>query len=123
MRVVRFQLVVLTLALAAGCASHTTRPIARPADGYDAIRFRSFTQVDDAGINTFAFAAGSVFVADRTEGGRKVYCGDATVNGGRNTLNVCIGVDGDRITVSPGHLVEATRTLPPGTIEHFKLEL
>jgi hypothetical protein len=117
-----FRDAVLLLAsalLLMGCGSQT--PIARPADGYDAIRFRSTVVIDNP-FWSMTFPAGSVFTKDRINGSYgPVYCGHGSVNGGR-VLEICIGVEPPNILIlGPGD-PRGTRSYPQpnGSFEFTK---
>jgi hypothetical protein len=110
---------MLTLA---GC--DTSVPIQQGDAGYDAIRFRRFTEMDYAIFDTITITAGSVFVADRQTSYGPIYCGQAQINH-EGTFSVCFGVEApSTIVIGPGAgFKEAHRPLPEGTFEHVKVKL
>ena len=112
---------VLTVGVAlalAGCS--TSRPIARPADGYDAIKFNETVTVTDHGVNEYEFLAGTVLTSDRAmEGERQIFCGLIPING--SPLLACIGYEGDSLVIGPGGgFKRVLRPIAPGVVDRIK---
>lgn len=63
---------VLAIGVLLGLAGCTTlHPLPRPADGYDAIRFKQTIVLTDHSINEYQFLAGIVLTSDRMIDGER----------------------------------------------------
>lgn len=111
---------LLSLILA-GCGSDEVMPQA--PDGYDAIKFQRTIEVRDHSVNTFTFASGSVFVADRRSSYGVMYCGNISTWG--TIVFKCFGVEPpSTLVIGPGGgPFEVRRPQPPGTFERIKVKL
>ena len=110
---------LLLAGLAAACAMPTA-VINRPADGYEAIRFRQTVRLVGAVGNTWEFPVGTVLVADRQRDvdGALMFCGPMVIRDlATETRQTCVIRAGDRLRINTEYLRDGfEREIPPGAI-------
>ena len=125
----RQMLPVLAAVALAACASDSAL-IARPADGYQALRARETVVLPKgAAGGNLILPAGSVLVADRRlPNGEPIFCGDVAFDDaifGLSTrkTHLCFAKRGTDLVANPdrGGGAHTANPIPPGAVEEFRL--
>jgi hypothetical protein len=120
----RAVVVVGAALLAAGCAMRT-EILARPADGYPAIRFTETVRFTGALGNTWEFPVGTTLVADRRRAtdGATMYCGPMLIRDlVTESRPICVMLAPGKIFINTEYLQQGfERDLPPGAVEETRV--
>jgi len=116
---------ILTTGFLIGCAVPSTL-VARPPEGYEALRVTQSMQVTAIATNRWELPAGTILVGDRRQavGGAQLYCGSLPL--GDSVLSrmtwQCATFDGENLVVSADMPVRSgTIRISQGEIERIRM--